>query len=1115
MKKSFLKTLAFLLIAATALGSWAQEFSVGDLTYKVSGSGVYCTGLTGSAQSQSSLSVAIPSMVTYSGTTYRVNGIEANSFKDQTNIASVSIRWGTAYIEENAFQGCTGIGFVYLPSSIRSIGANAFQGCTALNSVFYAGFSFPSSGVSSSAFPSNYSMKLYIPYPSRKTPAQYKAQTGFTQFEEVKYASTAYDFYLATDGGTYCIGWPDDNGPSVTRSATLSGYRTGDASTNGGTVYRPTSHTYSVGGLSFEIDTIGAGAFQGQSTLKTIDLTNASKLKYFAAQDVNTGIQNVTALILPSSNFYFNTVSFLNFTSLPEFTLAAGNTIYSIYDGCLYNYGKTTLYKVPNAKEGEIDYPSTLKTLWAWCHCNCAKITHAMLPFGVTTINAGAFNNTPYLEFIRIPSSVIALSNDRVFRNTKVYCSIYCNMANPPTVTASSYFGDNSNMYLFVPYNKSSTYSDAGWTGFHAVNYYDRQAYDYPNAIDYNNLAYSVTSTASVTGADGNTYDGSVRVVCHGSTSYISAPSPVTIPPSITIGDKNYVVNKIGEYAFNHRTSDFTVEGCVNIESIGDYAFNEQAVTSYAFTHNVSYIGNYAFNGSGLSGTICLPYGVKKLGYYSFGNGNYSRLIVPSSLSDTYGTFCYGTNTLTELVLNLNGSSFYNYTGWNLTGVPSTCKILVPTGVVNQYKQNTAFSSRADYISAGAYDFAVGNVYNGRYFLTITSTAPVTFDGSAYAGKAKYVYHPNIQNYNYQQPYIFDNYEEDQTVSTDKRKYLITELGDSLLYGSPFTSGAIPSAVTRIGQSAFRNSQYAVNNLVLPDGLTFIGHDAFYNSKITGEVKIPSTVTTLEDYALSASTLNALYFPDMTMPTMGSRVWSTGIGAVWVPNTRANQYLNKANSWSEVYGNKIAVWIKPFAETQSFSSVVPTDFASSGIDAYYASAYNNNNTGKEVTMTKITEAPANTGLLLVGLTKDQESRISRPTGSVTAPSTNYLVGTPTTPVNVYDQSVGYYWEYRYPTNLRFVKPTTSYYTTIGGAYLKLSGSEAGDKSDVYTTLFPMSTGVYGDVNGDGSVTSSDVTTLYNYLLNNDTSNLVNGDVDGDGEITAADVTAVYNVLLGN
>ena len=55
--------------------------------------------------------------------------------------------------------------------------------------------------------------------------------------------------------------------------------------------------------------------------------------------------------------------------------------------------------------------------------------------------------------------------------------------------------------------------------------------------------------------------------------------------------------------------------------------------------------------------------------------------------------------------------------------------------------------------------------------------------------------------------------------------------------------------------------------------------------------------------------------------------------------------------------------------------------------------------------------------------------------------------------------------------------------------------------------------VYGDVNGDGFVTAADVTALYDFMLNNDNSHIVNGDVNGDGNITAADVTAVYDVLL--
>ena len=56
--------------------------------------------------------------------------------------------------------------------------------------------------------------------------------------------------------------------------------------------------------------------------------------------------------------------------------------------------------------------------------------------------------------------------------------------------------------------------------------------------------------------------------------------------------------------------------------------------------------------------------------------------------------------------------------------------------------------------------------------------------------------------------------------------------------------------------------------------------------------------------------------------------------------------------------------------------------------------------------------------------------------------------------------------------------------------------------------------VRGDVDGDGTVTASDITILYNYLLNDDSSSLVNGDQDGDGAITAGDVTVVYNILLG-
>ena len=1110
MKTKLLKIFAVILMVLTALGSVAQEFSVGELKYKIYGGFAYCTGLTTAAQGQSNLAVTIPSVVSNNGSSYRVLGVDAYSFENASNIKSVNIRFGVGFIETSAFKGCTSMSFVRLPSSLKTVLDNAFQGCTSLKSVYYAGFSFPQGSISSSAFPNNSLMTFYIPFQSLKTPADYKAIAAFSGFAYVEYSNRAFDYYSSEDKGAYCIGWPDSYGASAVRSATLTGFL-------GDTNYMPTQSYYNDGGFKISIDTIGTNAFRDQSTLTSIDLTNVSNLKYFGSQEKNMGIQNVTELILPKSNFNYSSISFLHFDSLEEFKLASGSTKFSIYDGCLYNYSKTTLIKVPNAKEGQMSYPSSLKTVWDWSHCNCKKITHAMLPYGVTSIKNGAFYNTTLLDYVRIPSSVVSLSNDRVFYGTKSNNWIYCNMNNPPTVTASSYFGNNSNMNLYVPYDKASTYASAGWTGFNNVNPNGRQAYDYPNSTA--TLCYSVTSNSTVTGADGITYSGRARLVCNGITSNDDAPSTITIPASITIGGNDYVVNKIGEQAFSNRTTNFTVTGCVNIDTIGVSAFENQAITSYAFTHNLKSIMAYAFRSSSLSGTISLPYGITLIGTKAFGDGKYSRLVVPSSVGTIYGSLCSGTSTLSELVINLKSSSYYNYSGWDLTGVPSSCRILVPTGVVDQYKQNSKLSSRANYISAGAYDFARGSSYTGKNFLTILSNTPVTLNNHTYAGKAKYVYHPNIQNSTSTGNYSFSNWETDVSDPNDQREYLIIELGDSLLYGSKFTGGSIPNGVTRIGQSAFRNSDFAAHPLLLPEGLNFIGHNAFYGSKIGGEVIIPSTVQTLESYSLCTSTLNSILFPDIPMPTMGQCVWSQSIKyGVYVPNDRAHQYLATANSWGTNYGNKLAVWIEPEYDTDVFSSVVPVDFSGTAVKAYYASAYNKYNTGKEVTMTQVSKIPARTGVLLTNLQANSRQRFDRPTGTVTAPSTNYLVGTPDNYVNITTVDVGYTW-FSTPTgpySRRFVRPTTSTNSTIGHAYLKLSPSEASGKSQVFTNLFPgTSSSIPGDVNGDGIVSSVDITALYNYLLNNDSSAIVNGDQDGDGIITSVDITIIYNILLGN
>ena len=90
-----------------------------------------------------------------------------------------------------------------------------------------------------------------------------------------------------------------------------------------------------------------------------------------------------------------------------------------------------------------------------------------------------------------------------------------------------------------------------------------------------------------------------------------------------------------------------------------------------------------------------------------------------------------------------------------------------------------------------------------------------------------------------------------------------------------------------------------------------------------------------------------------------------------------------------------------------------------------------------------------------------------------------------------------------------LQPLTTYIYDVKAVYPTLESNW----SNLIEVTTIQSTAVAGDVNGDGDVTSFDITALYNFLLSGDMSDIVNGDQNGDGEITSADVTEVYSILL--
>ena len=91
-----------------------------------------------------------------------------------------------------------------------------------------------------------------------------------------------------------------------------------------------------------------------------------------------------------------------------------------------------------------------------------------------------------------------------------------------------------------------------------------------------------------------------------------------------------------------------------------------------------------------------------------------------------------------------------------------------------------------------------------------------------------------------------------------------------------------------------------------------------------------------------------------------------------------------------------------------------------------------------------------------------------------------------------------------------LQPATAYLFDVRAVNGNIHGAWS-NKIEVTT----LADGVYGDVNGDGEVTTIDITAIYNYLLNGDETFLATSDIDGDGEITTVDITIIYNILLGN
>ena len=126
---------------------------------------------------------------------------------------------------------------------------------------------------------------------------------------------------------------------------------------------------------------------------------------------------------------------------------------------------------------------------------------------------------------------------------------------------------------------------------------------------------------------------------------------------------------------------------------------NNSETVRYEQNKNLQKIGSYAFYNCGIENRLELPYGIKYVQTSSFVGNKIPAIKIPSSVTNLGYDALKGNKQLTEIVLN-NAQSAASES-WVLTGIPISCTLYVPTGTVQQYKNNSKWGTLN--VKAGAF----------------------------------------------------------------------------------------------------------------------------------------------------------------------------------------------------------------------------------------------------------------------------------------------------------------------------------------------------------------------------------------------------------------------------
>lgn len=538
-----------------------------------------------------------------------------------------------------------------------------------------------------------------------------------------------------------------------------------------------------------------------------------------------------------------------------------------------------------------------------------------------------------------------------------------------------------------------------------------------------------------------------------------------------------------------------------DVDEEGDPDYNDyfgnivipSSVTYYGNTYPVTSIGEFAFRRcSGLT-SVTIPSSVTSIEFAAFQEcSSLTRLTIPSSVTSIGDRVFIDCTSLTSMtVCRETPPLIYsdNFDNCNL----NNATLYVPAGSKAAYEANSVwskFSKIEELIS-----FSYSNVKalcianwdtNGDGELSEDEAAAVTELGQVFRNNKNITSFNELQYFTGLSSISNEAFNGCSNLTSVIIPSSVNNIGAGAFYGAGLTDINIPTSVTTIGESAFKHT--ALNSVSFPNSVTSVGNGIFYATNLTQpvynstlfaymppsyqgnysiptginnissssfadcasltSVSVPNSVTSIDDFAFAGcSSLTSMTVELETPLSLYSQTFlfcSLNNATLYVPIGSKAAY-EAANYWNDFgtiveMGNDIIIGS---AGMGTFCSTHPLDFSGTeDIKAYIVSAFKPS-TG-EVTLTRITDVPANTGIVVKG----NEGSYPIPWGAGETVVANMLVGvTEDTQLNKVDGDYTNYILAKKNNKLGFYAVNDGSTLSAGKAYLPLP-----------TTQLPSGTG---------------------------------------------------------